>query len=185
MYFHTQIFGEIALYHQVKISRHLVIEAHENYQKRSARNRYEIITTQGLEVLSIPLQKGKNKQTPIKEVKISYEENWVNKHLQAISSAYGKSPFYEHYMPFVEHLFKKRHEYLYEMNLASLKMIASKIGLPLTIEETTTFQNNYTTPPSFVVAKYEQVFEDKHGFIPSNSILDLLFCKGPESILYI
>ena len=28
--------------------------------------------------------------------------------------------------------------------------------------------------------RYSQVFEERHGFIPNLSILDLLFNKGPE-----
>jgi len=30
---------------------------------------------------------------------------------------------------------------------------------------------------------YEQVFADRQAFIPNACILDLLFCKGPESSL--
>ena len=29
--------------------------------------------------------------------------------------------------------------------------------------------------------KYPQVFEDKHGFVPNLSILDLLFCYGTQA----
>ena len=29
--------------------------------------------------------------------------------------------------------------------------------------------------------RYRQVFEDKTGFIPNLSVLDLLFCQGPRS----
>jgi hypothetical protein len=32
---------------------------------------------------------------------------------------------------------------------------------------------------------YTQLFTEKHGFIPELSILDILFCKGPEAILVI
>ena len=36
---------------------------------------------------------------------------------------------------------------------------------------------------AFKPVHYSQVFEDKNGFIPNLSILDLLFCTGPQAIL--
>ena len=38
---------------------------------------------------------------------------------------------------------------------------------------------------TFVQSKYVQVFEERHGFLPNLSILDLLFCTGPEAIIYL
>mgnify|MGYP002622545561 CR=1 FL=1 len=37
----------------------------------------------------------------------------------------------------------------------------------------------------FVAKRYWQVFQHKHGFLPNLSILDLLFCMGPESVFYL
>ena len=37
----------------------------------------------------------------------------------------------------------------------------------------------------FSPRRYYQVYEQKHGFIPNLSILDLLFNMGPESMLYL
>ncbi|MBR1688393.1 MAG: WbqC family protein [Prevotella sp.] len=39
--------------------------------------------------------------------------------------------------------------------------------------------------PEFVPRRYWQVFGHKLGFLPNLSILDLLFCMGPEAILYL
>jgi hypothetical protein len=39
--------------------------------------------------------------------------------------------------------------------------------------------------PDFTPIKYWQVFQHKHGFLPNISILDLLFCMGPESVFYL
>jgi hypothetical protein len=33
--------------------------------------------------------------------------------------------------------------------------------------------------------RYYQVYEQRHGFLPNLSILDLLFNMGPESIFYL
>ena len=37
----------------------------------------------------------------------------------------------------------------------------------------------------FFPRRYYQVFEQKHGFLPNLSILDLLFNEGNESILFL
>ena len=37
----------------------------------------------------------------------------------------------------------------------------------------------------FIVKPYYQVFQEKHGFSPNLSIIDLLFNKGPESVFYL
>ena len=39
--------------------------------------------------------------------------------------------------------------------------------------------------PEFQARPYWQVFQHKHGFQSNLSILDLLFCMGPESVFYI
>ena len=72
----------------------LLLEAHENYQKGSYRNRCHIAGANGLMRLSIPLRKGKNEQLPIQKTLISYDEPWITQHWQSIRSAYGNAPFF-------------------------------------------------------------------------------------------
>ncbi len=36
--------------------------------------------------------------------------------------------------------------------------------------------------PSFVPEPYWQVFSDRVGFVPNMSVIDLLFCEGPQSL---
>jgi hypothetical protein len=37
----------------------------------------------------------------------------------------------------------------------------------------------------FVPKPYHQVFQEKLGFLPNLSVVDLLFNKGPESLLWL
>jgi len=50
----------------------------------------------------------------------------------------------------------------------------------------TVINPKHSTPdPDFDPKPYYQVYQQKHGFLPNLSILDLLFNMGPESIFYL
>lgn len=69
------------------------VEVHETFQKQTFRNRCRILTPQGVEDLVIPIEQGGRQDCPIREVRISSHDHWWTRHLQALKSAYGKSPF--------------------------------------------------------------------------------------------
>ena len=176
------------------------IEQHENYLKRSYRNRCHIAMANGLQRLSVPLRKGKNEQQSIRGVRISYEENWQKIHWASIISAYNNAPFFEHYEHYFQPFFTNKFEFLFDFNLEILETILKIVGLKEEIDLTNTFEKetspsildfrNQINPrqpdgkgdPSFTAAKYSQVFEEKNGFIPNLSILDLIFCTGPQAV---
>lgn len=181
----------------------VLIEQKENYSKGSYRNRCHLASSMGLLRLSLPLAGGKNQQQPIREVKLKYDEPWQNQHWTAIKSAYGKSPFFEHYEHRFLPIFQKKYEYLWDWNWDLLNVILEILSLTRKIELTEDFEKN---PPvnildfrnkispkenkrfddlHFKQTKYVQVFEAENGFIPNLSILDLIFCAGPESIIYL
>jgi len=187
----SQIFGPINLFSQYIAKEKLCIEKHEHYQKRSFRNRYSILTANGPVTLSIPLKKGKNAGTNITDVQISYDENWVEKHVHAIRSAYGKSPYFEFYYDDIEMILKKKHSSLFLLNMDTLYYVLKKLKLPIAVEYTDSYQKDYPDMTDLrnlnwnlyqTQIKYTQVWEEKFNFTPNLSILDLLFCTGPESV---
>ncbi len=163
----------------------------ENYQKRSQRNRYDIVTSHGKMTLTIPLQKGKNQQMPISDVLIAYDEDWIDKHLHAIKSAYGRSPFFEYYFDDLAVIFQKKVSHLTQLNHTLHLWFIAKTKLDVTVEQTQTYIKQYEngldlrgnspvlSPTNKVT--YVQVWQEKFGFIPNMSILDLLFCEGPNT----
>ncbi len=187
MIIESQYFPCIAFWAQAYSDRRIEIEAHENYQKRSYRNKCNIYGANGSITLSVPLEKGKNKQMPIKDVRISYVDPWITNHLQSIKSAYGRAAYYEFYWEDIEVIIKKKHHFLYDLNWECLEYFASKLGIELT--ETLEYNSSYTEGDfrqkirprhSFTTSYYPQVFEESMGFQSNMSILDLLFCTGPE-----
>ena len=179
----------------------LMLEQHENYGKGSYRNRMHIASANGLLRLSVPLEKGKNQQGAIRDIKISYEEPWQNKHWTAIQSAYGNAPYFEYYAADLLPFFKKKEMFLFDYNVAILQHLCQLIGISSGLVFSEAYvktppppivdcrnslspkANKQQIDPHFKIVPYPQVFQEKTGFLPKLSILDLLFCQGPESIL--
>ncbi len=179
----------------------MFIEQWENYKKGNYRNRCYIAGVNGPLRLSVPLKKGKNERQPIREVQIAYDQPWTSQHWTSIRSAYGNAPYFEHYAEQIQPIFQKKWTFLFDFNWALLQILNDLIGIDTSILQTQDFQKttdegiddwrNKIQPkghlqdedPDFKHLKYPQVFEEKTGFLPNLSILDLLFCTGPQSIL--
>jgi hypothetical protein len=181
----------------------IFLEQHENYSKRSYRNRCHIAMADGIRRLSIPLKKGKNEQQSIRKVQIVYEENWQKIHWSSIVSAYNNAPFFEHYEFLFQPFYTKQFEFLFDFNFELLKTVLQILDLTEPPKLTDSFQKETfeglkdfrnqinpqrfvdTEDPDFSPLKYSQVFEEKNGFIPNLSILDLIFCTGPQASYYL
>ncbi|WP_417362103.1 WbqC family protein [Galbibacter sp.] len=197
---HPTYFPSVA--HWVVIAHHqeqLVIESQDNYQKQTYRNRAYIYSPNGKQLLSIPIVHTKSSaHQKYNAVTIEDCYDWKKQHWKSIETAYRTSPYFEFYEDELKPFFKKKHHSLFEMNLESMELIAECMQLePFTYEFTSDFQptyDSYLDKRSLVNAKtkhecdfdsYVQVFDDKHGFIPNLSILDLLFNEGPNALSYV
>jgi hypothetical protein len=178
----------------------VIIEQQEHYIKGSYRNRAHLIGSNAPIRLSVPLQKGKNEQLSIREVRIANEQPWQKAMIRTIQSAYGKAPFYEFYAPPLLEILEQAHSFLFDLNRALLEEILDLLELDIPLSYTDTFQTsppkdvldfrNHIHPkthrrqpdPWFQIVEYPQVFQEKHGFLPNLSILDVLFCAGPQTI---
>jgi len=177
----------------------VIIERHENYQKRSYRNRSHIIGSHGVERLSIPLQSGKHEQQPITEVRISYDRPWFASHWNTIKSAYGRAPYFEHYGDGLKQILYARHTYLFQLNVDILNWITSSIGLKknefsfmyerialdsIDLRNFIHFKTN-SLDVNFRAMPYFQVFDDRQKFEANLSVIDVLFALGPETKEYL
>lgn len=175
----------------------VLIEACENYQKRSFRNRCAYLGANGIQHFSLPLKKGKNKQLPIRETNLSYEQNWIAHFKNQLQSAYGKSAFYEYYRDSLFDCMDNKYPQLFELNQELLSLLMEMLGIGAKVSKTEHFSEeygrdycdlrNFWSPLDGGLENrkmglaYPQVFEYKFGFTDGLSILDLLFNMGPES----
>lgn len=199
----TAYFAPIAYYSLLFHEPEVLIEAHENYNKQSYRNRMFIGSNQGPLALSVNVEKGESIKSPIQEIRLSDHGDWLHQHEIALMSNYGSTPFYEYYIDDIKEVLHGGYETLFGLNEALRARICELIGFQPNVKYTKEYINpeleglrdlrNTLHPkksienclPEYVAKPYYQVFQSKHPFMPNLSIVDLLFNMGPESILVI
>lgn len=169
-------------------------EAHENYQKRSTRNRTRFNSDRGPITFSIPLKAGKNNQLPIRQVEISYEEDWVKSLNHLLRSNYGSTPYIDHYLPGLISILNSNQKYLWDLNQALHLYLCSKLDIESNVLTTYSWQRS--TDNKFIdfrselninkeLKYYPQIHKTNKDFQTNLSVLDLLFNCGPESHIYL
>ncbi|MBQ6015639.1 MAG: WbqC family protein [Bacteroidales bacterium] len=176
------------------------MEACENYQKQSWRNRCRILTANGPESLNVPVvHENGTFSLPIKEIRVEYTTPWVMRTEHAIESAYSSSPFFIYYKDALFSILDSHPATLWELNRRIIDFFCSKIGISPDFRETTDYspaeedyrevihpkRENTVMRDLGMERPYWQVFRDKYGFVPGLSIMDLLFNEGPESICWL
>lgn len=172
------------------------MEACENYQKQSYRNRCRICTASGAENLNFPIvHNGGSLSIPIREVLVDWSTPWLVKTKRCIDSAYRSSPFFDYYRDGLYALLDTRPATLWDLDMGIIRYFMQKIGLNTEILCTTEYAADHVDihpkrPDSILeelglARPYYQVFSEKFGFIPNLSVMDLLFNEGPASLDYL
>lgn len=179
----------------------IFIEQHDHYMKQTYRNRCTITGPDGELTLSIPTVKPDTPKCPMKDIRISDHGNWRHLHWNAIESAYNNTPFFEYYKDDFRPFYEKKYEFLMDFNEALCRLICSLIDLQPDLTRTSEYRTSFgsneddfrerihpkkdfrTEDNAFSPCPYYQVFQEKLGFLPNLSIIDLLFNMGPESLL--
>ena len=193
----SQYFAPSIFYKALSFKTHLVIEQYESFQKMSFRNRMMIAGAGGPIKLSIPLHEGRNQKSLTKDIRIDNRSSWRSDHWKTIMSCYSRSPWFEFYRDELEDLYKRRIDLLLEWNLECLQWILTKLDFTIPVSLTDDWLKHYKpeswedwrnklSPASLRIGseqatRYKQVFEERTGFIPNLSVLDLLFCEGRNS----
>jgi hypothetical protein len=167
------------------------LEAQEHYEKQTYRNRCKILLSNKIETLSVPVR-NHNKCTS-GEITIDYSLAWQNTHWRSIASAYGKSPFFEYYEDTLKQILYTPHEHLWSLNMDLLRWLLKSLKANTALHSTTTYEKtaaeslkdlrNSVHPRKISLfyeqKPYQQVFLESE-FVPNLSVLDALFCLGPQ-----
>lgn len=188
--------GPVSYYRSLTRAEHVLFDVHAHYQKRTFRNRCAILGANGKLTLSIPLLHGKGQKQPMKEVRISYAENWQKDHWMSLTSAYRRAPFFEFYEDSFRPFYEKKWDLLADFDLEYTDRLQSVLKLPYshTISEAykarqafdgVDLREQYLPQHPLEVKSYLQVFSDRLDFMPDLSILDALFNLGPGTRDYL
>lgn len=195
----NQILSPVHVYSSFLKTQGIVIEMHDNYQKRTYRNRFIISGPGGRHVISIPLKKGKNSLRH-SQVEISYDMPWVGSLAATIKSYYGSAPYFDHYFHDLLSIFKKEHTQLFVLNNELRDYVFKSLDIEIPFSYTNRYIADYgegyqdmrdkfsplkTLKTGLGVVPYNHVFMDKNGFITGLSIIDLIFNTGKYASQYL
>ncbi|MEG1617055.1 MAG: WbqC family protein [Bacteroidales bacterium] len=177
------------------------IEAFDNYVKQTYRNRCFIGSVNEKLCLSLPIEKKSGEKCLTRDIRLSDHGNWRRVHSYAIESTYNNTPFYEYYEDYFIPFYEKKYDFLFDFNESLREMICDLLDMKPNVSFTSEYlpseqldgkdfreiihpkKDYLLADPEYRDVNYYQVFEQKWGFRPNLSIIDLLFNMGPESIL--
>lgn len=176
------------------------IEQYDHYQKQTYRNRCVIAAPDGPLSLTVPIEKPNTPKAFMRDIRISDHGNWRHLHWNAIESAYNHTPFFEYYKDDFRPFYEKKFDFLVDYNEQLCQLVCQLIDIDTSFQRTESYvaepsntiidlrdaihpKKEVMDDASFSAVPYYQVFQERLGFLPNLSIIDLLFNMGPEAIL--
>jgi hypothetical protein len=178
--------GPISWYTKLLANPHVCICTNETYERKSARNRCNILSSTGVQTLTIPLKGGRNGQHTTGLVEIDLTKNWQRVHWQTFQTCYGKSPYFEYYQEKLAKAYQHPTVLLVDFNALLHNEICGLLQIPNTpVYKLNSLSRSLDVPENKDLEVYWQVFSDRIPFQQNLSILDLLFNLGPEARNYL
>lgn len=194
-------FSNVDFFYQFLNNDLFLIEAHENYQKQTFRNRCQILTSQGVQDLTVPILKSESKF--YKDIKIDFDQRWQEIHCRSIKTAYGKAPYFEHYFDVFEKLIMTKNHFLFDLNHEILTKCLQLLKVEKQLVLTSDYKNCELNS-NFIDLRNKKLLIDNHveyiknnkktyyqtfgkEFVNNLSIIDLIFNEGTNAkqFLYI
>ena len=168
------------------------IEVMESFPKQTYRNRCTISQAIGrkgdeargerreakgweLLTLSVPVKRADSKQLT-RDVEISYQQKWQHQHWIALMSAYKRTPYFDYYADFFRPFYEKETKFLVDFNEGLHETIIRLMANDVAI-------GNWQLAIGKNRTSDWQGLDLEPCFGDGQSILDLLFEYGPETVI--
>lgn len=195
--FPPRYFAETGYYALMARFRHVIIDGTMPHDKRmKSVHRHTVAGNTGQLTLTVPVSRPTDLPEGYKlkwsDMNVSPHDTWWEKHVTALESSYGRTPYFEFYIDrFKTVLENSPHGKLTELLRRTDVLTRTILELPCEVEfisasgasipdDAADFRradfSKYTPQ-----GEYYQVRADRLGFIPGLSILDLIFNEGPEA----
>ena len=173
----TTYLGPVEWYRQFLANPSAVqIEVMESFPKQTYRNRCTIATPDGPLTLTVPVKRADSKQLT-RDVEISYQQRWQHQHWIALVSAYKRTPYFDYYADFFRPFYEQETHFLVDFNEKIHEVIIRLIANDE--PRTKSQEQRLITTVDWAGQDLEQAFGN------GQSILDILFEYGPESVMKI
>jgi len=138
-YLSTAYLAPVQYYAILTVFDEIYFETAENYPKQTYRNRCHIASANGIQALTVPVEKLASPKAPTCDIRISNHGNWRHIHWNAFVSAYNLSPFFEYYADDFRPFYEKKYTFLLDYNEALRTMVCGLLDLHPTIKPTATY----------------------------------------------
>ena len=188
----TTYLGSVDWYKQyLTTPTQVQIEVMESFPKQTYRNRCTITTPDGPLTLSVPVKRADSKQLT-RDVEISYQQKWQHQHWIALMSAYKRTPYFDYYADFFRPFYEKETKFLVDFNEELHEVIADLLNNNASpIINKDNINNSCSAPTPHLANSNALYTTDWMGldlepcFGDGQSILDMLFEYGPETVIKI
>ncbi len=138
-------FGPVQWYQKLHRHETVFVEQHDSYTKQTYRNRCVIATANGVQSLTVPVERSADTSDSEGGVRISDHGNWRHLHWHALMSAYSETPFFEYYADDIRPFFEQHWEGLYDFDMAICRCMCELLDIRPDIRLTTEYVRS-TTP---------------------------------------
>ena len=139
------------------------VEVCETFPKQTHRNRCEILTSNGIMRLSVPVVRTNGNHTFTQDIAISYAERWNIQHIRAIESAYNTAPYFLYLWDPLKAILLERHERLIDLNAKLMGYLLSKLSIECQLSYSEEYLSGQQTADSTQLIDLRDMFAHNPG----------------------